>query len=306
MARLAGEFNCDLPLDAAGSACVAAMRTLDWNLESVEPEHIVFYVNGTQDSPMIEILLRSEGEETVLRIVGSDSHPGIDAAGDTTLVATLDQARFAIEAQIEEGEPESGHELRTVPPGEEPETEPQPATQRRILQSRVAANGGSLTMHASELATEFGFPGLSPSAMEAVGALLRTVGIKCSPPLDQLTPDGTVTLVDKRTAATGGTEEGPEPHAEPEPDPKPGQRPAPPSVPTPRTNRLAKASLILSILWIGGVGSMLAILLGGIAQDQIDGSAGWETGRDLATAGIVIGALGALLTIILAVALFSP
>lgn len=309
MTRLAGEFDCDLPLKAAGLACVAAMKSLEWRLESIEPEHIVSYVNGSKDSPMIEVMLRADGEATVLRIVGSDARPDDDPPDDPGLIAALDSARFAIEAQIEAKETGDGHELRTVPADEEPSTRSQPATQRRILQSRVAANGGSLTMHVSELVAEFGFPSLSPSAMEAIGALLRTVGLECSPPLDRLSPEGKVTLVTtgsaSRESATGDrapsrSRESDQPATAAEADP------ATASAPTAPTNRLARASVLLSILWIGGIGSMLAILLGGIAQMQIDASRGRQSGRDLATAGIVIGAIGAVLTLIVAVVLLSP
>lgn len=62
--------------------------------------------------------------------------------------------------------------------------------------------------------------------------------------------------------------------------------------PTARTNRMAIASLVLGILWLGGVGAVLALVFGKNAQRAIDESHGLETGRGMATAGIVLGVVG--------------
>lgn len=57
-------------------------------------------------------------------------------------------------------------------------------------------------------------------------------------------------------------------------------------------NPLAVAALVASLVWLGGFGSVAAIVLGVIARQQIDRSGDRERGRGLAVAGIVIGALG--------------
>jgi len=58
--------------------------------------------------------------------------------------------------------------------------------------------------------------------------------------------------------------------------------------------------LVLGILWIGGVGSLLALVFGYVGKDQIDRSTSRQSGRGLALAGIVLGWIGiALLVLIL-------
>jgi hypothetical protein len=64
------------------------------------------------------------------------------------------------------------------------------------------------------------------------------------------------------------------------------------AVPAPRTNGMAIASLVLGILWLYWVGSILALVLGYAAKNQIDRSGGAESGRGLAIAGIVLGWVG--------------
>jgi hypothetical protein len=58
-----------------------------------------------------------------------------------------------------------------------------------------------------------------------------------------------------------------------------------------RTNGFAVASLVISLLgWAPcGVGSVLAIIFGFVAREQIKRSQGRERGEGMATAGIVIG-----------------
>jgi hypothetical protein len=58
------------------------------------------------------------------------------------------------------------------------------------------------------------------------------------------------------------------------------------------TNGLAIASLVLGILWMWWIGSILALVFGYVAKNQIDRSAGRQTGRGLAIAGIVLGWIG--------------
>jgi hypothetical protein len=55
------------------------------------------------------------------------------------------------------------------------------------------------------------------------------------------------------------------------------------------TNGLAIASLVLGIIWIYGLGSILALVFGYVAKRQIDQSEGTQKGRGLATAGIILG-----------------
>jgi hypothetical protein len=58
------------------------------------------------------------------------------------------------------------------------------------------------------------------------------------------------------------------------------------------TNGFAVASLVLGIVWVMGVGSILALVFGYIAKAQIDRSEDEETGRGMAIAGIVLGWVG--------------
>jgi hypothetical protein len=49
---------------------------------------------------------------------------------------------------------------------------------------------------------------------------------------------------------------------------------------------------VLGILWLGGLGSLLAIVFGIKGRNQIDASRGRQGGRGLATAGIALGVTG--------------
>lgn len=59
-----------------------------------------------------------------------------------------------------------------------------------------------------------------------------------------------------------------------------------------RTSGLAVASLVLSLLWLAGFGSLLAIIFGGVAVGQIGKSSGLLTGKGMAWAGVILGILG--------------
>jgi Domain of unknown function (DUF4190)/Domain of unknown function (DUF1707) len=85
----------------------------------------------------------------------------------------------------------------------------------------------------------------------------------------------------------------------------PPAAPAPPVFvrPTP-TNGLAVASLICGAVWLGWIGSALAIVFGHVALSQIARSGGRERGRGAAIAGLVLGYLGAL-TFLLTLALVA-
>jgi hypothetical protein len=63
----------------------------------------------------------------------------------------------------------------------------------------------------------------------------------------------------------------------------------------PKVSGLAIASLVLGILWICGVGSILAVVFGVVSINQINRSEGRTTGKGLAIAGLVLGILGVLL-----------
>jgi hypothetical protein len=74
--------------------------------------------------------------------------------------------------------------------------------------------------------------------------------------------------------------------------------PAPPAVqvvpvaPPARTIGMAVASLVLGILWVYGIGAILALVFGYSAKASIDRSHGTEGGRGMAVAGIVLGWVG--------------
>jgi hypothetical protein len=60
------------------------------------------------------------------------------------------------------------------------------------------------------------------------------------------------------------------------------------------TNGLAVASLVCSLLWLGWIGSALAIVFGHVALGQIRRAQGRERGRALAIGGLALGYFGAL------------
>jgi hypothetical protein len=62
----------------------------------------------------------------------------------------------------------------------------------------------------------------------------------------------------------------------------------------PKTSGLAIASLVLGVLWICGVGSLIAVVLGAVALGGIKKSKGMLTGKGMAIAGLVLGVLGLL------------
>jgi hypothetical protein len=73
----------------------------------------------------------------------------------------------------------------------------------------------------------------------------------------------------------------------------------PAQVAGPVTSGLAVTALVLSILWIGGVGSLSALIFGLVALSQIRSSGGRTRGKGLATAGVVIGIVGIVGAIVL-------
>jgi hypothetical protein len=72
--------------------------------------------------------------------------------------------------------------------------------------------------------------------------------------------------------------------------------------PVPPTNGLAIASLLFGIFWLGGIGSLAALVLGYRARREIRNSAGGQRGSSLATIGIVLGWIGLAALVIAAAA----
>lgn len=66
------------------------------------------------------------------------------------------------------------------------------------------------------------------------------------------------------------------------------QRPTP----APRSNGFAIASMVLGILWVYWIGSVLALIFGYKARQDIAASNGEQGGAGMATAGIVLGWVG--------------
>lgn len=60
----------------------------------------------------------------------------------------------------------------------------------------------------------------------------------------------------------------------------------------PKASLMAIGSLALSLLWLGGIGSVGAVVLGHMAKREIARSRGRLSGAGLATAGLVIGYIG--------------
>ena len=107
------------------------------------------------------------------------------------------------------------------------------------------------------------------------------------------------------TAPYGGAPTAPAPQGMPygqpmyQPPSPPGAYPGPygapygygyPYVAPQRTNGMAIASMVLGILWIYWIGSILALVFGYVAKNQIRERG--EAGGGMATAGIVLGWIG--------------
>lgn len=74
------------------------------------------------------------------------------------------------------------------------------------------------------------------------------------------------------------------------------------------TNGMSIASLVLGILWLYGVGSILALIFGYKGKNEVDRSQGAQGGRGLAIAGIVlgwVGVAGAILSILLVLSIWG-
>jgi hypothetical protein len=60
------------------------------------------------------------------------------------------------------------------------------------------------------------------------------------------------------------------------------------------TNGFAIASLVLGVLWLGGLGAVFALGFGLVALKQIKRSGGAQSGEGLALAGTILGGIGIL------------
>ena len=69
------------------------------------------------------------------------------------------------------------------------------------------------------------------------------------------------------------------------------------------TNGMAVASFVLSLLWMWGLGSLLAIIFGAIGRKQTSESG--QGGSGLATAGLVIGIVGLVGSVILTIVVIA-
>ena len=92
--------------------------------------------------------------------------------------------------------------------------------------------------------------------------------------------------------------------------PQQGAYPAPygapggyPYAPPQRTNGMAIASMVLGILWIYWIGSILALIFGYMARNQIRERG--EGGAGMATAGIVLGWIGVGIFVVVVIAGFA-
>ena len=70
--------------------------------------------------------------------------------------------------------------------------------------------------------------------------------------------------------------------------------PGPPA----RTNSLSVVSLVTAVLWLCGLGSLIAVVTGHVGLSQIRRSGGSEGGRGLAVAGLIVGYLGLAATVL--------
>lgn len=88
------------------------------------------------------------------------------------------------------------------------------------------------------------------------------------------------------------------------PGPGPGQVTGPGPFAAPATatgtSGLAIAALVLGVLWLGGLGSLAAVVLGVMALRQLRRADGQRGGRGLAIAGAALGGVGLVATLLLA------
>lgn len=76
-------------------------------------------------------------------------------------------------------------------------------------------------------------------------------------------------------------------------------------VSAPRTSGLAVASLVLGILWLWGIGSLLAVIFGATAMSHISKANNQITGKGMAVAGLVLGIVGLAVILLAALVTYS-
>lgn len=87
---------------------------------------------------------------------------------------------------------------------------------------------------------------------------------------------------------------------------QPGYAPPAPQAPYYyRTSGMAIASLILGLLWLGGFGSLLAVIFGHCAEGEIRRSNGTVAGKGMAMAGLILGYLGIAFILLIIIAIAS-
>lgn len=79
----------------------------------------------------------------------------------------------------------------------------------------------------------------------------------------------------------------------------------PPPEPEGEVHHLAVASLVLSIVWLLGAGSVLAVIFGYRSRRELAAEPWQRTGRGIALAGIVIGWIGVVGAILVTVVAFT-
>jgi hypothetical protein len=106
MTALSGDFETDLPVPAALSACTEAFEALGWPIEAVDAERIISYAASRdgQRARRIEVLLSRTANGTDVRIIGTDAN----ATSADELIAELNRARDSIKAAIERADEPAG------------------------------------------------------------------------------------------------------------------------------------------------------------------------------------------------------
>jgi hypothetical protein len=95
--KLQDEFTIPLPVSKGSFACLDAIATVGWNVETTEPDRIVakIGVGVTRNPSKIELLLSESGDQTVVRLNGSIW--GVGPLQRRHLDAELRRLREAIE-----------------------------------------------------------------------------------------------------------------------------------------------------------------------------------------------------------------
>lgn len=73
-------------------------------------------------------------------------------------------------------------------------------------------------------------------------------------------------------------------------------RPAPVQAAATGTNGMAVASFVLGILWLGGLGSLLAVVFGAIGRKQTRATG--QSGKGLASWGLGLGIVGLVIAVL--------